>query len=92
MPTLLDAVLLPWSNPTMQKNTALIIRRDGADLTLNDGRAGRIPCGTETTAQALLDFMVGRPARGSESIRSWVSRCVADYEAAVWARIERGSR
>jgi hypothetical protein len=73
----------------MQEDTALTIRRDGATVLLNDGRAGRIPCGTESAAKALHDFMTARPARGSETIHSWVSRCVADYEAAVWARIER---
>ena len=76
----------------MQENPALRVRREGPTVLLNDGRASRIPCGTETAAQALFDFMVDRPARGSESIRSWVSRCVADYEAAVWVRLGRGRR
>lgn len=76
----------------MQENTALRVRRDGPTILLNDGRAGSIPCGTESAARALFAFMVARPARGSETIRSWVTRCVADYEASVWVRLGRGRR
>ena len=75
-----------------EEQHALRVRRDGANVLLNDGRAGRIPCGTDTAAKALFDFMVARPARGSESIRSWVARCVADYEAAIWVRLGKGRR
>lgn len=72
------------------------VHLDGVRLSLRDARVGReigrIPCGTETAARALFDFMRARPAQEGEEFFAWVVRCAESYQAAVWVRLGRGRR
>jgi len=68
------------------------LRRDGQRLTINDGSDGTINTGSVPTAKALLRFMAFRPIKEGEVLQSWLTRCVKDYEAAVWVRLGKGRR
>lgn len=70
----------------------ITIRRDGQKLLLNDGRDGKINTGSVPTAKAFLRFMAARPIKEGEGLQPWLTRCVRDYEAAVWVRLGKGRR